>query len=98
VTPGPTSWQLAGFEDALDRWIDIDQPSIDLRVIVGDWIFTRYDDPFSGVSRELGFDNLWVGVVPGTQRDGTVVVCSYFVYSAARVIAASGLSTLNLPV
>jgi hypothetical protein len=27
-------WQLNGFEDALDRWISLDDPSLDLRFLV----------------------------------------------------------------
>jgi hypothetical protein len=50
------------------------------------------------VTREVGHDNLWVGVVPGTRHGNSVVVCSHFVYTAERVIAASGLATLSGPV
>jgi hypothetical protein len=37
VKPG-APWELAGFEDLLERWVNDEQPSIELRVVVADWI------------------------------------------------------------
>ena len=98
MRPAATDWQLAGFEDLLQRWVEDEAPAVDLRVVVADWIFSRYDDPFSGVSREPGFDNLWVGPVPGTRRGGTVVVCSYFVYGAERSSPPAASRRSALPI
>ena len=37
---------------------------VDLRFLVTEWILTRAADPYQGVRREAGFDNLWFGAVP----------------------------------
>jgi hypothetical protein len=61
------------------------------------WLLSRLDDPYHGVRREPGFENLWSGVVPSTHRGWTVVVCSYFVFEAMGTVRCNSLATLNLP-
>ena len=51
-------------------WIERELPSDDLRLTVTAWILTRYDDPYQGVQREPGFDNLWFGEIPRPPRRG----------------------------
>lgn len=68
-------WSLAGFLDRLDAWAEQEKASGDLTLLVTDRVMSRYDDPYSGVRRERGFDNLWFGPVPGTEDErGRVVV------------------------
>ena len=43
-------------------------------------------------------DNLWYGVVPGSNDGrGNVVVCVYFIYEATRTVLCDNCSTLSLP-
>ncbi|HEY7102724.1 MAG TPA: hypothetical protein VH573_13900 [Mycobacteriales bacterium] len=62
------------------------------------WIMTRYDDPFHGVVRAEGFENLWYGPVPGSD-DGTghVVVCSYWIDERTETVACDSFAVLSLP-
>lgn len=91
-------WRLEGFEDALDRWIDQEKPSIDLSIVVTAWIFTRREHPYAGVRREAAFENLWFGAVPGTIHDATsVVACSYWIFESERRIRCDSFPTLSLP-
>jgi hypothetical protein len=46
-------WQLIGFEDTLDTCISIGNPSLDLRILVTEWVVGRADDPYTGVTRRL---------------------------------------------
>jgi len=91
-------WQLAGFLERLDAWTQAESPEDDLRLLVTAWVMTRYDDPYRGVRREVGMDNLWFGVVPDSDDGaGHVVVCSYFVNERGRIVVCSGIASLTLP-
>jgi hypothetical protein len=48
--------------------------------------------------RERGFDNLWYGMVPGTEFHGSAVVCSYFVDELNRQVRCDSFATLSLPI
>jgi hypothetical protein len=94
----PERWQLEGFLDHLDIWIESEQPSADLRFIVTAWILTRYDDPYQGVQREPGFDNLWFGEIPRTRHGaGASVACSYRIFARTGVVQCNSIATLDLP-
>jgi hypothetical protein len=69
VPDAARSWILEGFLDCLDRWAALESPSDDLRMVVTAWILSRYDDPYMGVRREPGFDNLWFGPVPPLRHE-----------------------------
>lgn len=93
-----TTWQLENFGEALDRWIDTQQPSADLRLIVTEWVLSRFDDPYRGVHRVAGFDNLWYGQVPRTLHGAHLVVtCSYWITETEKVVRCDNLATLSLP-
>ena len=64
---------------------------------VGAWILSRFDDPYQGMRREPGFDNLWYGPVPGTLRGGEQVTCSYMIVESGRVVYGKSIATLSLP-
>jgi hypothetical protein len=93
-----TRWSLEGFEEALDIWAERESPDIDLRLVVTSWVFARHGDPYVGVRREAGFDNLWFGAVPGSIRDQKVVVCSYWIIESARTVRCDSIATLSLPI
>ncbi|MEV1013875.1 hypothetical protein AB0I89_24280 [Micromonospora sp. NPDC049801] len=93
----PTLWVLRGFDRHLDLWISEFDPDQDLINLVTAWVLSRFEDPFQGVRREQGFDNLWWGHVPLSLRDDTVVVCSYFVHERERTVACNSIVPLSLP-
>ncbi|MET7948423.1 hypothetical protein [Micromonospora sp. NPDC005324] len=90
-------WVLRGFDRHLDLWIAQFQPDQDLINQVTAWVLSRFEDPFQGVRREQGFDNLWWGHVPLSLRDETVVVCSYFVRERERTVTCNSIAPLSLP-
>jgi hypothetical protein len=82
----------------MDDWKEREKPTIDLAFVVAEWVLSRFDDPYRGMRRERGFDNLWYGVVPGTEFQGSAVVCSYFVDELNRQVCCDSFATLSLPV
>lgn len=89
---------MEGFGEQIDRWDALESPADDLRSLVTEWVLSRYDDPYQGVTREQGFANLWFGRVPRSQ-DGTgcVVVCSYWIEESTRTVRCDSFATLSLP-
>jgi hypothetical protein len=97
VTDAPI-WQLEDFEERLDTWVALENPPDDLVREVLAWILGRYDDPYQGVRREPGFDNLWYGVVPGTAHGHErVVTCSYWITETTRTVRCNSIATLSWP-
>jgi len=91
-------WLLFDFEERFDAWVALEQPSPELRVLVLDWILTRQQDPYRGVRREPGFDNLWFGAVPRSSRGtGRAVTCSYWVYEADHTVRCDSFASLSPP-
>ena len=89
---------LAAFLHHLDAWIKQEQPNEDLRILVTAWIMTRYDNPYQGVRREPGFDNLWFGAIPSSiHGTDSVVACSYWIYESTRTVSCNSIATLSLP-
>lgn len=92
-------WRLLGFEDALDTWIAIEAPSVDLRFVVTEWIVGRADDPYAGVKRRTEVaTNYWFGSVPGSREGNHVVVCGYWVDEETRSVRCDNIATLGLPI
>jgi hypothetical protein len=88
-----------GFEPHVDRWVDKEQPDQALRSQVLAWIQSRLDDPLYASRPVDGFPLGWrFAKVPDTVRQGTVVVCTYFVDVEARTVTCKGLEVLSLPV
>lgn len=97
--PDRTSrWELLGFLDELDAWAERECAADDLLLIVTSWLMTRGDDPYRGVSRVSGFENLWFGPVPDSDDGaGHVVVCSYWIQESKRSVRCNSFATLTLP-
>ncbi len=92
-------WQLNGFEDALDRWISLDDPSLDLRFLVTEWVLGRADDPYVGASRRLEIaSNYWLAVVPESQEGDRVVTCTYWIDEQVRSVRCDMIATLSRPI
>ena len=93
-----TPYELSGFIEAFDEWVELESPADDLRRAVLSWIFTRYEGPYEGMKREPTFDNLWFGPVPGTQRGGEVVVCAYWISELDHRVRCDKFATLSTPI
>lgn len=56
------------------------------------------DDPYSGMTRQPGFPNLWFGPVPETMHgDGRVVTCSYWIVETTRAVRCDNFTILSWP-
>jgi hypothetical protein len=98
VADEPSEWRLTRFEEHLDRWADIDQPDEDDRLVVANWVMTRHDNPYQGARREPVHPNLWFARIPGTvDKDGTIVVCAYYIFEQAKIIRCDSIMRLGLP-
>jgi hypothetical protein len=98
VPEGPGSWQLENFLECLDRWAEHETAGQDVRLVVTAWILSRFEDPYQGVRREPGFENLWFGPVPATlDGAGQVVACAYWIYEATRTVRCDSFATLSHP-
>jgi hypothetical protein len=98
----PQLWQLDGFVDRHEIWAAEQGPSPELRRFVLMWIFTRMEDPYQAVERQVDIAaNFWWGVIPGTlhgEGQGAVVACSYWIFEAEHRVRCDNFATLNLPV
>ena len=84
-------WNLAEFEEWLNRWIAQESPSEDLRLAVAHWLLSRLEDPYQGMRREAeGHPNLWFGMVQA-------VYCSYLIFEQTGTVRCNSLSTLSWP-
>lgn len=94
----PALWRLERFLTEFDLWAERELPTEDLRVVVMEWLLGRQDDPYRGVRREPGFDNLWFGAVPDSDDgSGRVVVCSYWIVESQHLVRCNSFATLGLP-
>ena len=92
-------WTLQLFLERLELWADEVKPSAELVIIVATWIQGRMDDPFEGVRRVEGFENLWFGAIPGSDDGlGNVVTCSYWINVSGHAVRCDLFSTSTWPV
>ena len=92
------AWRLERFAEHFESWIEREDPTTDLRLLVGFWIWTRSETPYQGVQRAEGFENLWFGAVPNTDDGlGHVVACSYWIEESRHAVRCDSLATLDLP-
>ncbi len=89
-----SEWRLENFEGSLDRWIDLEKPDDDLRYLVTEWLLSRLDDPYQGVSRAPD-SNLWFGQVPGSEHGPDAVACSYWIREQDKVVRCDSIATLR---
>lgn len=97
MPPEPAGWILENAIGALDSWAQREDPSLDLRVIVAEWAHSRYANPYAGLRREPGFDNLWFGPIPDTSAAGHVVTCTLFIDEHRHVVRFDNFTTLSRP-
>lgn len=99
LPPVTDQWTLKRFDEYFDRWVSIEDPSDDLRIIVLDWIMTRHENPHRGVKRQVEIDdNLWYGRIPDSgDGHGNVVVCSYRIEVLTSTLTCDSIATLPYP-
>jgi hypothetical protein len=97
VQPEPSSWTLDNVIAALDSWVERENPSQDLRLIVAIWAMNRHEDPYRGMRRQAGFPNLWFGTVPETSSQGRVVTCTCMIFELTRTVRFDNFTTLTRP-
>lgn len=87
------------FLERLDLWVDDAKPPADLVIAVATWIQSRMDDPFDGVERVEGFEDLWFGAVPASDDGiGNVVTCSYWITVSTHTVRCDLFSTSTWPI
>lgn len=87
----PTFWRLENFIERLDAWIAVENPSEYVRIIVTEWVVTRFDNPYKDVSRQPDFPNLWFGPIPATSWRPSTQVTSWSARTGlSRKIGLSG--------
>lgn len=92
-------WTIEHFVDRLDAWVALEQPTDGLRQLVTTWIFSRVEDPYEGVRREPGFDNLWYGAVPGSAHGAEQIVGrSYWIDERRRLVQTDSFASLSRPI
>ena len=95
---GSSRWHLVRFTEELDLWVERAAAPADLVLLILPWIMSRIDDPYRGVRRAAGFDNLWFGPIPGTDDgSGRVVSCSYWITETSHSVRCNSFSTLHRP-
>jgi hypothetical protein len=94
----PAGWKLERFPEVIERWIAQESPSDSMRLWVVGWVMNRHTDPYVGMRRLPGFPNLWFGPIRGTEVNGTVVTCSYWVSELMRTVRANDICTINQPI
>lgn len=97
-----SGWNLVGFDDWLDIWINTCAPDQDTRHQVGSWLLTRIEDPFDGmalvgVTEGLGHPDLWGGWVPDTTWGDQGVYCSYLILKQTGTVRCNSIMTLPWP-
>lgn len=96
MNKGQPDWELAGFLDRFDMWVEHDNPSPTVQRGVLRWIAGLYDDPYRDAKRVPGFPapNFWEARIPAS-RDGAghIVVCSYWIYETTRTVACNLFGT-----
>lgn len=93
-----SGWQPIGFQERFDEWLTLERPDVTLWRRVFAWLLDQLDDPYLGVSRADGFDNLWFGVIPDTEHGAQqVVTCSYWINASDRTVRCDSIATLSWP-
>ena len=91
-------WTLENFLDRLDQWVELEGPPEQVRLTATAWIMTRVDDPYEGVRRAPGFENLWFGPIPGSGHGpGLVAACSYWIFERERRLRCDSFASLARP-
>lgn len=94
----PQAWFLERFLEKLDQWVDLEAPPDHSRLAATAWIMTRLDDPYLGVRRAMGFENLWYGPVAGSQHgSGLVATCSYWIFEREHRLRCDSFASLTRP-
>lgn len=93
-----TFWQLVNFDDPLNRWLDLEQPDLPIRIAVAEWILSVADDAYAGACRQPDVGvNYWLAKIPNTYRAGRAVVCTFRIDEETRTVTCDMIATLSMP-
>ena len=95
MADGSTLWILENFDERFEAWCELETPSDDVRYAVANWLISRLEDPYEGVHRESGFEDLWWGSIPGTLENGLQVCCSYWIYESRHTVRCDSFGSLG---
>lgn len=91
-------WGLVGFLERFDEWAAREPVTPDQQRAVLSWVLSRSEDPYQGVRRAPGFENLWHGWVPNSNDGkGHVVACSYWIEESTRTVRCDNFGLLTWP-
>jgi hypothetical protein len=95
----PSFWESVNFQDRMTAWIDRERPDLDLIGTVVDWVKDLIENPYlANATRQTDIaSNLWWARIPGTFRNGSDVMCAYWIDEEMRRIRCDSFATLNRP-
>jgi hypothetical protein len=91
-------WILENFVEAINEWLERDEPPVAWFLAVLDWTERIRVDPFRGGSpdREFG-EPFWSARIPGATDGVSATICVYTVNRANHSARCSAITSLQLP-
>lgn len=85
------------FRRRFELWRAQEDPPPEVLAVVEEWIPTRKIDPFRGARCQREEDDFWVARIPDSLHLGHLVICSYWVVRADRLVRCDLFGTLSWP-
>ncbi|MDF5759201.1 hypothetical protein [Spongiactinospora sp. TRM90649] len=99
--PDADGYRFTNLREALGIW-EYNEPASaaikEVRERVVNWALDRHTDPYQGAKRVDGLPNVWFSRIPGTQHDGQMVCCQFWIMETTRTVRFDMFSTLSLPI
>lgn len=95
--PLPPFWEAVGFQTRLSVWMTDEDPELEVVRVVATWVARLVENPYLGGGvRQLEIaPNLWWARIPGTDRGGRSVYCSYWIDEEIRQVRCDQIATLS---
>lgn len=93
-----SGWTIQGWASATTQWRELDDPDDLLRQRLIQWLRVCGENPYRRARRDNHIPNHWYAIVPGSERDGRVVVCTYWIEERTKTVRADVIAQLRLPV
>ncbi|MGH9278057.1 MAG: hypothetical protein ACRD12_08120 [Acidimicrobiales bacterium] len=91
------AWELHGFGSCVAAWLD-EQPPIEWRRLVNEWVRSLEHDPFGEAEREPALDEPgwsgWLAEIPGAQDAIRQVVAYFYVSAESPLLDAQMITAL----
>ncbi len=95
------SWEVDEqfFDRAFRSWVEREQPSIDLRFVVVEWVHGLQSDPFLRARPVQDFgDDWWFARIRDSNTGQYVVTAVFFADPEYKLVQISVLATLGFPI